>query len=70
MMRIPMLKPKELVRALEKIGFEAIRQTGSHLVMGNRKTGKMTTIPMHCGDLKRGLVQGVIKQTGLKPKSS
>ena len=60
-----MLKPKEAVRALKKAGFEELRQTGSHLAMGNRKTGKITTVPMHSGDLKRSLLKEIIKQSGL-----
>jgi len=30
---LPVLKPKEVVAALEKAGFEVKRHTGSHLIM-------------------------------------
>jgi len=31
MLRLPVLKAMELIRALEKAGFQAIRQKGSHV---------------------------------------
>lgn len=33
MTRLPRLKGKELVRLLEKLGFEIVRTRGSHLVL-------------------------------------
>ena len=64
-MRLPSLKPREVVRALEKAGFEKMRQTGSHLILAHRKTMRIVTVPMHSGDIHRGLVIGIIKQAGL-----
>jgi mRNA interferase HicA len=64
-MRIPMLKPREVVRILKRAGFEELRQIGSHLAMGNRKTRKVTTVPIHSGDIKRSTLREIIKQSGL-----
>jgi predicted RNA binding protein YcfA (HicA-like mRNA interferase family) len=33
MPRLPRIPSKEAIRALERLGFEQIRQTGSHVVM-------------------------------------
>jgi len=62
--KLPSLKTKKVVRALEKAGFEIRRQTGSHITLKN-KEGKITTVPMHTKDIKKGLLQAIIKQAGL-----
>ena len=63
--RLPQLKPKELIRVLEKLGFVFRRQIGSHCILRHPETGKVTSVPMHSGDIKRGLLFGIIKQAGL-----
>ena len=63
-----MLKAKEVVRVLKKLGFEEMRQTGGHLIMAHRETHKIIPVPMHSGDIKRGLLMGMIKQAGLTQK--
>ena len=67
-MRLPTLRPVKIVKILKKIGFEAIRQTGSHLILANRMTKKIVPIPIHNKDIKRGLLMSIIKQTGLTVK--
>jgi len=42
MSRLPTLKPHQVVRALERAGFEIDHQTGSHVVMG-----VPATVPSH-----------------------
>ena len=64
-MRLPMLKPKEVVRILKRAGFEEMRQSGSHLILANKETIKVVPVPMHSGDIKRGLLLGIIKQAGM-----
>ena len=59
-----MLKPQEMVRALKKADFEELRQVGSHLVLVNRATKKVTTVPLHSGDLNRNTMKEIIKQSG------
>lgn len=67
-MRLPTLKPMEVIRALTKLGFERARQSGSHIVMVNKISGKLIPIPMHNKDMKRGLLRNIVKQTGLRVK--
>ncbi|MBT3835275.1 type II toxin-antitoxin system HicA family toxin [Candidatus Peribacteria bacterium] len=64
-MRLPTLKPSELIKALKKAGFEELRQSGSHLSLGNRNNGKIVTVPIHNRDLKRGLLFSIIKDAGI-----
>lgn len=64
-MRLPALTSKKIVRALKKAGFEELRQAGSHLILTNAGRTRLVVVPMHSGDLKRGLLFGIIKSTGL-----
>jgi predicted RNA binding protein YcfA (HicA-like mRNA interferase family) len=63
--RLPQLKPKELIRVLEKLGFVFRRQSGSHCILKHPVTKVLVTVPMHNSDLKHGLLLGVVKQVGL-----
>jgi predicted RNA binding protein YcfA (HicA-like mRNA interferase family) len=65
--RLPSLKAREVIRALERAGFSVTRTSGSHsrLVHDTNPTRKVT-VPVHAGkDLKRGTVQGILRQAGL-----
>jgi len=43
------MKPKELIKLLEKIGFIFIRQSGSHAIYKN-SDGTMVVVPIHNRD--------------------
>jgi predicted RNA binding protein YcfA (HicA-like mRNA interferase family) len=45
---VPILKPREIVRILERIGFIEVRQRGSHKQF-KHIDGRFTTVPMHQG---------------------
>ena len=57
---------KEMIKFLKKNGFLEIGQNGSHIKMCNPETGKTVVVPYHSKDLKRGMEQAILKQTGLK----
>lgn len=63
--RLPGASARELVRALEKAGFDVIRQKGSHITLHNPETDKTTLVAMHPGELPRWLLKKIIKDTGL-----
>ncbi len=65
MSRLPSLTSKQVLKALLRGGFVRKHQRGSHLTLHHPGTGQHTTVPMHCGDLYRGLVKDIIKQAGL-----
>ncbi|MGB3758109.1 MAG: type II toxin-antitoxin system HicA family toxin [Rivularia sp. (in: cyanobacteria)] len=46
MSNIPVLKPQEVVRILEKLGFVEVRQKGSHKQF-RHQDGRGTTVPFH-----------------------
>jgi predicted RNA binding protein YcfA (HicA-like mRNA interferase family) len=63
MPRLPRISSKEAIRALERLGFVSVRQTGSHVVMKQpTNDGEITCIvPMH-RELKIGTLSGILKQ--------
>ena len=66
MSKLPVLKPSELVRILERLGFERIRQKGSHLYL-RHSDGRATVVPMHRGeDIPPGLLRGILHNVELR----
>lgn len=63
MPRLPVLKPKEVIKILEKAGFCFIRQKGSHQIYVKNNIG--IVIPWHNKDLKTGTLRKIISQSGL-----
>jgi len=62
---IPVLKPTEVCRLLEKLGFAVVRQRGSH-VQYRHSDGRGTTVPLHKGrDIAPPLLRQIAKDTGL-----
>lgn len=51
--------------ALKKDGLVEHHQKGSHLYLWHATKRRMTAVPMHPGDVNRGLVQAILKQAGL-----
>jgi len=64
--RVPSLRPRQALRALERAGFVVARTSGSHcrLIHQDDPTRKVT-VPMHNQDLKRGTLRSIIAQAGL-----
>jgi predicted RNA binding protein YcfA (HicA-like mRNA interferase family) len=64
--RLPALRAREVIRALERAGFVVSRTSGSHcrLIHATDPTRKVT-IPIHADDLRRGTLRGIIAQAGL-----
>jgi predicted RNA binding protein YcfA (HicA-like mRNA interferase family) len=65
MPRLPTMKPRQVIRALERAGFEIDHQTGSHAVLWRASDGCRVTVPRHNRDLGRGLTLRIIKSAGL-----
>ena len=60
MSKLPLLKPKELIRILGKLGFQLIRQKGSHMFF-RHPDGRTATVPFHKGeDIGRGLLNKIL----------
>ena len=65
MSKHPVLKPREVVAILEKLGFVEVRQRGSHRQYRHRD-GRTTTVPFHKGrDISPILLRQIAKDIGL-----
>ena len=68
MSKLPILKPRQLTKLIRKLGFNKIRQEGSHIFF-KHPDGRTTVVPFHKGrDIGRGLLRAILKDTKLNPK--
>lgn len=59
MPKLPVLSGREIVKALERLGFIQVRQRGSHVVM--RCGARGTVVPLH-KEVKTGTLAGILRQ--------
>ncbi len=59
---------KDVVSFLKRKGFVEKRQRGSHLILQNPQTGYKTSVPIHPGDLPKGLFLKILKDAGFSLK--
>lgn len=63
--RLPVLKSREVVSILDKLGFVEIRQRGSHRQY-RHSDGRQTTVPFHRGqDISPILLRRIAADIGL-----
>jgi predicted RNA binding protein YcfA (HicA-like mRNA interferase family) len=65
MPKLPHLSGAEIQRALERLGFQKIRQSGSHVVM--KRDSKGCVVPMH-NEVKIGTLAGLLRQAEIGPE--
>ncbi len=63
--RLPSCSSADAIRAFEHLGFVIRRTTGSHVILRHPSERRMITIPFHAGDLKRGLLFGLLRQANV-----
>jgi predicted RNA binding protein YcfA (HicA-like mRNA interferase family) len=62
---VPVLKPREVIARLERLGFVEVRQRGSHKQF-RHADGRVTTVPMHAGrDIAPALLRQICRDLGL-----
>ncbi|MFH1065221.1 MAG: type II toxin-antitoxin system HicA family toxin [Nanoarchaeota archaeon] len=62
MPKLPLLSADKVIKILQKMGFEKIRQEGSHVFL-RHPDGRTTVIPNHPGeDVDRGLLNKILKK--------
>lgn len=64
---IPQVSGKQVIKALQKIGFQSVRQRGSHIRLSRIKnnTKQLLTIPNHKIIRKGTLLNGILKPINL-----
>ena len=65
-MKLPVVSGGDVIKALHKVGFRAVRQKGSHVRLEKRtEEGTIkVTVPLH-RSLKKGTLRIILKQAGL-----
>lgn len=64
MSRLPTVSGEQVVRALQRAGFEIRGQRGSHVKL--RKGEVTVVIPVHSSrDIRRGTLRGILRDAGL-----
>ena len=64
MPKLPHLSGLSIIKVLERLGFERLRQSGSHVVMG--RDGRGCVVPLH-KEVKVGTLAGLLRQAGVSP---
>jgi len=63
---LPVVSPRQLIRALERAGFFVHHIRGSHYYLRHPdKPGILVTVPYHGRDLKRGTLRSILRQAGI-----
>jgi predicted RNA binding protein YcfA (HicA-like mRNA interferase family) len=65
MPKLPVLKPREVVALLVRLGFKCTRQRGSHMQF-RHPDGRATTVPDHGGrDISPSLLRQIARDIGM-----
>ncbi len=65
MPKLPHISGAAVIKALERLGFAKVRQSGSHIIM--RRGSKGCVVPMH-SEVKIGTLAGVLRQADISPE--
>jgi predicted RNA binding protein YcfA (HicA-like mRNA interferase family) len=65
---LPIVDFRTMERVLLRLGFQAVRQRGSHIFF-RHPDGRTTTVPNHSGrDLARPLMREILREIELTPQ--
>ena len=67
MPRVPLLRPQEVVKAFEKLGWQVARQRGSHIILTKKGHIATLSVPDH-PQVARGTLRTLIARAGLTPE--
>ncbi len=67
MPKIGRVSGEQVIRALERMGFERVRQHGSHVVLKKRTPDLEVgcVVPLH-SEIATGTLRGILKQAGVE----
>jgi predicted RNA binding protein YcfA (HicA-like mRNA interferase family) len=64
MPRLPVLSPRQVVRAFERLGWEVARQRGSHIILTKPGHIASLSVPNH-PEVARGTLRALIARAGV-----
>lgn len=67
MPKLPIVSAEQVIKALEHLGFQVYRQTGSHIHLWNEERNLVVTVPIH-PELAKGTLISIMKQARLERK--
>lgn len=62
--RLPVVSGAQLVSVLHKLGWESVRQRGSHVSLKHTDRSALLVVPLH-RELKRGTLNGILRDAGI-----
>ena len=65
MPKLPRISGAAIIRALEHLGFEKVRQSGSHVIL--RRGSKGCVVHLH-SEVKVGTLAGLLRQADVSPE--
>lgn len=65
MSKIPVVKPKKLIKVLQRTGFVIDRVSGSHYILYDTRKTLRVSIPYHNKPLKRKTLVSILRQADL-----
>lgn len=57
---LPVVKPRAVIKALQKAGFILIRTKGSHCQL--KKANLLVTVPLHNRDMQKSTLASILRQ--------
>ena len=66
MSKLPVVSGRELVRVLQKLGFQFDRQKGSHMMLFRENPPTTLSVPEH-RELDHGTLRALLRQAGVTP---
>lgn len=64
MSKLPQVSSRECIAALERAGFRAVRQKGSHIVLHRLNPFAQTVVPVR-KVIGKGLLRAILRQTDI-----
>jgi len=61
---LPVISGAQLIRVLERLGWEVVRQRGSHVRLRHPDRRTFLVVPLH-RELKRRTLRGILRDAGL-----
>ena len=62
----PRVTGREVVRALQQLGWTVVAQKGSHVQLKHPTRGGRVTVPIHAGEtFGPGLIKSILSQAGI-----
>jgi len=61
---VPVLRPREVVKTFEKLGWQVSRQRGSHIILTRKGHIATLSVPNH-PEVARGTLRSLVARAGL-----